>query len=706
MLITRKRMKNPSLSAVGLSRRQFLGLGGVGLASPALFWRTDRGNAQTPVASPVAPTSPLTNLEHLDLLGDQVTPPDQDGHTTYRLAREPELRTLWTYAEPNDDGSWKRVGGGEYDASVNTWGQGAFNTDDMTRASVVYVRHSRQTRSADSRAAAYDLLRTVAYMQTLQPGPYEGNFVLWMQPDGALNPSAEPKELPDPSDSGPSHWLARGIWALGEGYAAFKDDASFASFLQDRMELALDALERQVLVHYGEMANADGADVPAWLIADGADASAEAVYGLAAFVTAGGGDKARRALAQLAEGIGLMRQGDNTAEWPFGAILPWTRSRSMWQGWGDQMGGALATAGEVLAERSLVETAVDEAGTFTPHLLIQGGADQGWQPAPVDRSQIAYGADATLQNLMRVAVASRREAYRQLAGIAGAWYFGNNRSGTQMYDPSTGVTFDGLGADGSVNTNSGAESTIHGLLSMLELDAHPDVRAAAMVAHRSDQVIWQIVEAEAGTLEGDGHVVHPESAWTGESTWSGGAYVELGQGSRVTHEITLPVDGDYRLLPVFERQPVELQSIGTRHTIDGEVAGTIWHGGAGSPGITAVPGYLDIDNVGSARELAAGDAVLVSDYVGDGGPARLDAILIQPDVEHLLLTGESGCQGLVRNWGDTRRMHRMSLESDGRVNVFAYDAGGILVEHTEGEGGTLTVPVEPGGFTYLACNHG
>jgi hypothetical protein len=29
-----------------------------------------------------------------------VDPPDQAGHTTYRLAAEPELGVLWTYAEP------------------------------------------------------------------------------------------------------------------------------------------------------------------------------------------------------------------------------------------------------------------------------------------------------------------------------------------------------------------------------------------------------------------------------------------------------------------------------------------------------------------------------------------------------------------------------------------------------------------------------
>ena len=205
----------------------------------------------------------LTNVAHLDFLGDTVDPPEQAGHTTYRLAEEPQLRVLWTYAEPDGSGNYVRIGGGTYDPETNTYSQGAYNTDDLTRAAVVYIRHWQQFGDEHSKRAAYGLLRTVAYMQTISNDERNGNFVLWMQPDGTLNPSAEPVELPDPSDSGPSYWLARGIWAYGEGYAAFRDvDPVFAAFLRDRMELAVDALERQVLTEYGQTQMVDGLACP------------------------------------------------------------------------------------------------------------------------------------------------------------------------------------------------------------------------------------------------------------------------------------------------------------------------------------------------------------------------------------------------------------------------------------------------------------
>jgi hypothetical protein len=688
--IHRRRRARPSAALPALVALSLL----VGLASA--------GTARA------APEPPLTNLDHLDFLGDAVVPPSQTGHTTFHLAEEPNLRVLWTYAEPDttQPSGYRRIGGGTYHPATNTYGQGAYNTDDLTRATVVYIRHWQQFGDTHSRDAAYGLLRTVAYMQTvtddpLTPSDERGNVVLWMQPDGTLNRSADPPETPAPSDSGASYWLARAIWAFGEGYEAFRDaDPAFAAFIQERLGLALDALERQVLVRYGSYRLLDGAQVPAWLIVDGADASSEAVYGLSAYVRASGDARASRDLEQLADGLAQMRLTADSSTWPFGAILPWAGSRSVWHGWGDQMAGALATAGAVLGEQAFVDAAISEVASFTPHLLAQGGADQGWLPAPAERAQIAYGADATLQNLLRTADASGLVGFRQLAGIQAAWYFGNNRARVQMYDPTTGRTFDGLEADMRINRNSGAESTIHGLLSMLALDARLDVADAATSRNlREDQLSWNLLEAEVGALTGSAQVVTPPSAWTGESLWSGGKYVEMGPGGRVALEAELPEPGRYRLLPVFDRQEAPLRTIGTRHRFNNVPLGIAWQGGAGGPGVSPTSGYLDIGNVGSDRMLAGGPIQIESAYVGDGRTVRLDGLLLQPEIERLMLAGDGGTQGLLRSWATERRLTTVEAATDG-LTAYVYDAGGRLVDTVTGTG-ILVAPVEPFGYTYL-----
>ncbi len=509
-----------------------------------------------PTTGPAATAAPaptrLTNLDHLDFLGTRVAPPDQPRHTTYRLAQEPEIGTLWTYADRRDDGSYERIGGGAYDPATDTYGQGAFNADDITRAAVVYLRDWQQTHSAASRDAAYDLLRGVAYHQTTS-GPDAGNVVLWMQPDGTLNPSADPVELPDPSDSEASYWLARTIWALGEGYAAFRrEDPAFARFLRQRLELAVDAVDRQVLDKYGEYLQIDGERMPAWLIVDGADASAEAVLGLSAYVEAGGSARARTALRQLSEGIARTGGGD-AANWPFGGLRPWAVSLSDWHAWSSQMPAALAVASDVLDRRSLATLAARDSFTFDPWLLTSGGPDNGRLPTRSDQVQIAYGVDSRIQSLLATAHATGRRVGVDLAGMTGAWYFGANASGAPTYDPATGVTYDGVDGDGMVNRNSGAESTIHGLLSMLALDAHPRAAEIARTATVVDRLGTTTLEAEDATLAGDAAAVVPESAWTGESLYSGGAYAELGDGGTATFS---RADGPAaRVIPVVDLRP-------------------------------------------------------------------------------------------------------------------------------------------------------
>ena len=50
------------------------------------------------------------------------------------------------------------------------------------------------------------------------------------------------------------------------------------------------------------------------------------------------------------------------------------------------------------------------------------------------------------------------------------WFFKNNPANALMYDPATGIGYDGIIGYGKINYNSGAESTIESLLSVLRLE--------------------------------------------------------------------------------------------------------------------------------------------------------------------------------------------------------------------------------------------
>jgi hypothetical protein len=663
---------------MSVRRRTLLAAAATGAALPLV----------APAGRPAAAATPtrLTNLAHLDFLRTTVRPPQQTGHETYRLDTEPDLGVLWTYADRQPDGSYRRVGGGRYDAATNTYGQGAFNADDISRAAVVYLRHWQATSAPASRTAAYQLLRGLTYLQT-SSGANAGNVVLWMQPDGTLNPSPDPKDDPDPSDSADSYWLARTIWALGEGYAAFAHpDPDFAGFLAQRMRLALATVDRQVLGRYGQWLNIDGVPAPAWLITRGADATGEALIGLAAYVTASGDPQARTTLAKLADGVARMRTGDPRT-WPYGAVLPWALSRAVWHAWGGLAAAGLANAYQVVGGAALRDAALSDAASFTPHLLIAAGPQNGWLPAPTDPTQIAYGAHSRVESLLAAAAAGQRPALRLLAGIAASWFFGNNPAGTPMYDPATGITYDGVDGAGRINRNSGAESTIHGQLAMLALDHAPDAAAVARTAQVVTRTTWRLVEAEAGTLAGDASVYRPASAWTGESLWSGAAGVQLGAGGQLT--LDTPVTTPSLLMPVVDLSP----GAGTSYwRLDHAAVGLVRHSDVGSQGDSPAPGLLAVRTL--PRTVSQGTQVTVTAV---NGTALVDAMLIQPEIEQLVLGGDDGATALLRSFASQPRAATLILPGTGRATIYLLDPTGRTVATTSRTGPTIHLTIPAGG---------
>jgi hypothetical protein len=670
---------------------------------PASAAETSTANTASAAGAPAthpAPTPKLTNLAHLDWLLDSVPLlAGVPGHTTYKQDTEPTATAPWVYANRNADGTFTHVGGGSItDATKGYYSQGAFDADDISRSAVVYLRDWAQNHTASSKQHAYELLRELTYLQT-SSGPNAGNVVLWQQHDGTLNPSAIPIEQPNPSDSAESFWLARTVWALGEGYAGFKSaDPAFAQFLKQRMGLALASLDRQSLAKYGTTEIANGVKVPGWMIVDSASATAEAVLGLSAYVNAAPGDHtASTALARYAEGINRMSSG-GIGKWPFGAILPEENSPTFWHAWGGMEPAALSSAASVLHRGDYQQTAAVDTAQFTAQLLATGGPDNGWTPTPADQTQIAYGVDSRVEGLIAVADATHASGLDQLAGAQAAWYFGANPAGVPVYDPATGVCVDGINSDKTINHNCGAESTIHTELSMLALDAHPDVARIATSLNRTTATDGlTVVEAESGTLTGSATVVTPPSAWTGSANWSGGKYVQAGAGDTIT--MTLPqLTGAHRILPIADLgNPAGagttqwMSTAGTRTTNLGSSANTTH----APQGIAPTTVYLQPQTL--QRAAPDGTTTLTARV---GGAVNLDAVIVQPLVSHLGQAGTNTSRDIYINGTDQRAWQHLS--ATGPVTVQRYDKLGRSVGGPSVVGPHGVVTVEAGGFTVVS----
>jgi len=315
-------------------------------------------------------------------------------------------------------------------------------------------------------------------------------------------------------------------------------------------------------------------------------------------------------------------------------------------------------------------TANGDAAGFTPLLLTSGGPDNGWLPTPIDRTQIAYGVDARLQALLAI----DRPGLKHLAAFVAAWYFGANRAGRPMYDTDTGRTYDGVSGDGVINRNSGAESTIHGQLSMLALDAHRDV---ALLSGTPSYDGLQIIEAESAS---GGTVVTPPSAWTGESQWSNGAYLAVDGTTDGTATWTVPPSAQPRLaLPVVNLLDTPTP-VRTTWTSGSRTLGTLTHV-CGPQGISAAPGALQPLTLD--HPLLAGATTLTTRSTGT---AQLDALLLLPAISTLRI----GAATLLVSVDTVPRVVSVSGK-----RVLAYDDGGALVA----EGSRALVV--PGGFTVV-----
>lgn len=674
------------------SRRSFLTIAATASAlalipvDAAVGATTTPQGAARPLPLEAARSRRLTNLSHLRFLLAEVPVVPSDTHTTYGIDARPSVLAPWTYADTDGAGGYRPVGGGTRDAVTGHWTQGAYNADDIARAAIVFLRDWKATRDPQSRDEARDVLRSLAFLQAAT-GPNAGRVVLWQQEDGTLNPSAIPVELPDPSDSAESYWLARSVWAFGEGHAAFRrDDPEFAAFLLARLHLCLDALGRESLSRAGRWVTSDGRKLPAWLIAGGADATAEAMLGLAAAAEVGD-SRSRKALQTYGAGVAAMAT-DPSKGWPFGAVLPWTGSLGFWHAWGAAAPEALARAGALLRRRDWSSAAIADAGRFTPQVLASGGPHNAWAPIPAE-AQIAYGAHGRVAGAL-AAAAVGGEGLRVLAGLAAGWFFGANTAGIPVYDPATGVTFDGVETDGRVNRNSGAESTIHGLLTMLLLDANRDVaKIATSITDLTSFSGLRVLEAENARLSPGAVVETPAGgAWIGEGNLSGGSFVRLPAGEWAEFDVT---EAGGILHGLVWRQAADAGEAvwevfcGRRKVWSTRTRA----GGTGDRGLTEADGML-------VPQLLGGDLpdAAVTVRCTSRGDVRLDALVIQPRIVNAVYATTKGPAVLYAN--GARRDERVaplaagsgrSYDSDGSPRGQAVQGGKVRVR---GEGFTIT----------------
>lgn len=333
-------------------------------------------------------------------------------------------------------------------------GEGIACVDDVTRAVVVYLKHYETFGDRFSLDMARKGLNFVMYMQ--QP---DGEFYNFITRDHTINRTGIT------SVRSFDWWAARGLWALGYGFRVFSEaDQVFAATLEERILWTLVPIEK-ALERYGEyFPESDGRRAPAWLVADSAGVTSYVVLGLLEYYSVTQNPRIAEIINKFCRGLAGSRFGDFDA-FPYGAHLPYARDVRLWHGWGNRQSMALAKAGRLLERKEWIESAQKEADIFFLRLLATRMLRE-MRPHPRMFPQIAYGISPIVGGFLELYNATGNEDYAIAAGLTASWFMGNNVIKVPMYDPKTGRSFDGIDF-AAVNLNSGAESTIEALITLI-----------------------------------------------------------------------------------------------------------------------------------------------------------------------------------------------------------------------------------------------
>ncbi|MFZ0389681.1 MAG: hypothetical protein WAN36_04405 [Calditrichia bacterium] len=391
-------------------------------------------------------TGSLINTAHLDHLSRNI---EVKGLT---------MRIVYIYAEAPD-----------YELT-DAEGEGIACVDDVARAAVFYLRHYRQSQNSTSLEKARKMLNFLQYMQA--PNGLFYNFIF---ADYSINKTRE--------NSRPvaNWWTWRAFWALAEAVPIFQEpDPGYARNLQaslSQVYLAMDS----ILQKYPQMRQNKGLQQPDWLpFGSAADQAAAMLLGMLAVNKDNPDSLLQSRMRKIGEGIARMQAGDS-ASFPFGAMLSW---QNLWHAWGNSQSDALLKTGGALAAPHFIRSGLREVQSFFPFLLEKeylseftvGVRSDRLQPDKLRRfPQIAYGIRPMVWACLSAFEATGNQSYADRAAEIAGWLFGRNPSGALMYSPETGRCYDGIVSANEINRNSGAESTIEALLTLLEIEKYPQI---------------------------------------------------------------------------------------------------------------------------------------------------------------------------------------------------------------------------------------
>lgn len=339
--------------------------------------------------------------------------------------------------------------------------------DDAARAAIFYMKYSSHFNDPSSRVKAEELVEFVLHMQA-----ENGFFYNFIWHNYSTNKTHQN------SVAEPNWWSWRALWCLTEAHEYFKyrDEE-----LTARIKSAILKTTEATKAHFRsekKVIELNGFIRPTWLpYRFASDQAALIVIALCNYYKSFNDAGVLQLIGDLCDGILLMQEGDER-NFPYSAFMSWENT---WHAWGNAQSYSLLKAYEITRNEKYLNSALNEMDRFYMYALgkkffneFSIKKENGKTVPDTEKkfSQIAYGIRPMVYAAVKGAELTGDEKYSKLAAEIAAWFFGNNPANAQMYSSQNGVCFDGVISEKEVNKNSGAESTIEALLSLLAIESN------------------------------------------------------------------------------------------------------------------------------------------------------------------------------------------------------------------------------------------
>jgi hypothetical protein len=343
--------------------------------------------------------------------------------------------------------------------------EGIACVDDAARAAVFYMKYFNSYQDSNSYNKAKKLIEFILYLQA-----ENGYFYNFIYDDYSINKTFRT------SIAEPNWWTWRAAWTLSVAQKFFKStDNKFTIRIANALEKTISVIKKY-LPKSKNIKNVHGINHPTWLPYESAsDQAALIIMLLTNYYNLAGDAEVLQYIEDLCEGL-IMNQVGDAENFPYGAFLSW---ENLWHGYGNLQSYALLKSYEIIKNEKYLQAALFEIDHFYKYLIDEQyisnfhitGSDDKLNLVEIQKySQIAYIFRPMVYACLKAYEITEDSLYAISAGEIAGWFWGNNSAGEQMYNPDDGKCFDGINDEKNINMNSGAESTIEALLTILAVE--------------------------------------------------------------------------------------------------------------------------------------------------------------------------------------------------------------------------------------------